>query len=509
MMRNRLITLSLAGSFVVSWLAGGPIETAGGTALAFQPTFTTVPCPPDVTRGIENEMSCGYLKVLEDRANPAGRTIRVFIVRIEPPNGEPAPDPMFCPDCDTDMVQVPNYGGAAGIAERTHRELIIMDPRGVGHSKPALGCPEVASTAGASTWGGAGLRRAFLAATQACHDRLTAKGIDVAAFNLQEIAADAEDLRMAFGIDQWNLITHGTPSSISFEMMRRYPQHIRAVVFDSPEAPQADAFTEAVAATRYAVGQVAEACGADAWCDRHFPDLRGAMNKALRRLDSRPSRSTIEKVPVVIDDATAVRIVRNMFIWNAAGLPRDIYSIRDYGFSGDLEPGAELDACCDPLFYPGYMIYYQLGSIGTFYSILCHDEVPFVDRTALAKAAGARPWYVDAYVHSPYFKACQEWDSGPATGADPHDPVVSDIPTLILHGRFDPFSPLPLIEEAAKTLSRGWVVEFPTLSHNVLASDCGQQIRNAWIVNPTSAPDTSCIPNMQPVAWARPVHPPT
>ncbi len=60
-------------------------------------------------------------------------------------------------------------------------------------------------------------------------------------------------------------------------MMRRYPQHIRAVVFDTPESPQVDVFTEAVTATRYAVGQVADACAAGAWCDRHFPDLRGAM----------------------------------------------------------------------------------------------------------------------------------------------------------------------------------------------------------------------------------------
>ncbi len=343
---------------------------------------------------------------------------------------------------------------------------------------------------------------------QACHDRLTAEGVDVGAYNLAEIAADAEDLRMALGIDQWNLITYGTSSSISFEMMRRYPQHIRAVVFDSPEAPQVDLFTEAVAATKYAVGQVADACAADARCDRRFPDLRGALNQTLRRLHTTPSRSTIEKVPVVIDDATAVRMVRGMFTWNAATLPRDIYSIRDYGLRGDLEPGAEFDACCDPVFFHGYMVYYDLGSIGAFYSILCHDEVPFVDRGALGQAAAGDPWYVGAYIRSPYFKACRAWDMGTSSAADPHDPVVSDIPTLILHGRFDPFSPLPLIQEAARTLSKGWVVDFPTLSHNVLATDCAQQIRNAWIDHPTLAPDTSCIATMPPVEWARPVHPP-
>jgi hypothetical protein len=32
MMRKRLITLFLTGAFVVPWLAGGAIQTAGGTA---------------------------------------------------------------------------------------------------------------------------------------------------------------------------------------------------------------------------------------------------------------------------------------------------------------------------------------------------------------------------------------------------------------------------------------------------------------------------------------------
>jgi len=77
--------------------------------------------------------------------------------------------------------------------------------------------------------------------------------------------------------------------------------------------------------------------------------------------------------------------------------------------------------------------------------------------------------------------------------ADVHQPVRTDIPALILVGRFDPFAPRLLIQEAAETLSKSWIVTAPNWAHNVLGSECGPPVRNAWIGHPTSPPDTSCF----------------
>jgi hypothetical protein len=44
-------------------------------------------------------------------------------------------------------------------------------------------------------------------------------------------------------------------------------------------------------------------------------------------------------------------------------------------------------------------------------------------------------------------------------------------------------------------------VKFPTWSQNVLGSDCGPEVRNGWIDDPTSPPDTSCIADMEPVRF--------
>jgi pimeloyl-ACP methyl ester carboxylesterase len=139
---------------------------------------------------------------------------------------------------------------------------------------------------------------------------------------------------------------------------------------------------------------------------------------------------------------------------------------------------------------------------GLFYSVFCHDELPFIDRAALTQLAAGEAWYEEAYVDSPYFEVCQRWNVQGDDHSQAGTAVTSDIPTLFLIGRFNPFSPRPLVEEAASTFSRSYVVEFPNQSHNVLGLNCGPMVRNAWINNPDAPPDTACVDNLPPVRFA-------
>jgi hypothetical protein len=48
------------------------------------------------------------------------------------------------------------------------------------------------------------------ATIQACRDRLAASGVDLAAYNSTENAADIAELRVALGIGTWNV--YGSPT---------------------------------------------------------------------------------------------------------------------------------------------------------------------------------------------------------------------------------------------------------------------------------------------------------
>src|SRR5450755_4820107 len=100
---------------------------AAPAAGAFRPNFASTPCPDDVTSDVVVAVSCGYLTVLEDRNKPDGRTIQIFVVRIEPPGGTTTPDPVLGLG---HLASQDGYGSMTGAAERTHRIEYLSDPRG-------------------------------------------------------------------------------------------------------------------------------------------------------------------------------------------------------------------------------------------------------------------------------------------------------------------------------------------------------------------------------------------
>jgi pimeloyl-ACP methyl ester carboxylesterase len=520
---RRWFSLLLAGTLVATASTGG--ARAEGP---FTPTLETVQCPSGVVAAEGNAITCGYLTVLENRANPSGRTIRLFVVRAEPLEGKLPPDPMLqigSVPAGRDLGWAARSGEVGAIAGRVN---FVMELRGVGYSEPNLSCPEIERLNAPSTGitlGTPELEPAFLQAVQACHDRLAASGIDLASYNLAEMAADAEDLRIALGIDRWNLITYGTTSSIAFEIMRRYPEHVRTVSFDSPMAPQVDRFTQAVIGTDWAFGQVVRACKGRPACHEAFPHLRAAWREALRGLDAHPSEVLDEDLRIVVDDATAVRQLRNdlalgghfscVVVCDVQTFPLAIYDLKDHGWVNGEPAGRLVDWSGVPPFYVGYDIQWwpsppaflpaaELSQVVS-YSYLCHDEVPFIDQAALAGAAGNRPWYIEAYVQSPYPEICERWNVGQAS-TDAHKPLTSDIPTLMLVGWFDPFSPLPLLKDAAAGLSNSSIVKVAE-GRNVLDSDCTIGIRNAFVDHPGSPPDTRCVGDLPRLRFVPPPPP--
>jgi len=186
--------------------------TAPTAADAFRPRFEAAPCPDDVSGAVVYSISCGYLTALEDRSQPAGRTVRVFVVKIDPPGGTTTPDPMIVVS-DRTFGALPDYGG---LCCRMHRVEYVVDPRGSTHSQPSLDCPEVEAVSPklvALRLGDPANASILREAVQACHDRLVGQGIDLSAYDVAADAADIEDLRVAVGIERWNASRPRTPGA--------------------------------------------------------------------------------------------------------------------------------------------------------------------------------------------------------------------------------------------------------------------------------------------------------
>jgi pimeloyl-ACP methyl ester carboxylesterase len=505
------------GSAHASPSTEGP-ASAGPSKAAADAPFETIECPGDAVRGIALPVTCGYLMVAENRKAAAARQIRLLVVRVRP-EGETSPDPVIA--LGFDFPWTTNFPGVAGLATRVHREVIMLASRGDGRSDPSLVCTELEDTDPAlgtndpSSVVDLMSRDAFMAAVQACHDRLVSDGVDLSAYNLIESAADVEDLRVALGIDEYNLTTSGTSSRVAFEVLRRHSGHLRSVIFDTPSAPHVDMFTEAIVGTRASLAALSAACAVDVECAAAYPDPLEALAKAMARLAANPRHATGSGHDLLLDDVAILRWMRTHLAGD--GFAKVLAAIRQFahGPNASWANAAANDFGSWPILSHGYAegapwdvspgSFNGDFSHGLQYSIACHDQLPYLDRDALIQATEEEPWYRKAYVDSPFPEICELWDVG--TGdRSVMEPVVSSVPTLLLVGHFDPFGVPDLVREAAQSLDTSWVIEFPGHSHNVLGygQGCARTIRNAWIDAPTSAPDTSCLPGIPPVRFQLP-----
>ena len=248
---------------------------------------------------------------------------------------------------------------------------------------------------------------------------------------------------------------------------------------------------------------MAAACRADSACSSRFPDLEQALEAATTALDQRPlSLKAVDAggdaVKLLLDGSMLLRGVRSLLEGEGDALaPAVIYAALD-GQTRLLRHYVTDRLVTQQTYCLGYGVVCDATnviSIGAYLSVLCSDIVPFIDRSALTRRSAGDVAFESVFAQAPWLDACDEWKVPPAD-AVVASPVSTDVPTLILLGRFDPFGAPAVIRPALSGLSRGWVVIDPAAGRNTLADACFQDLRTLWLADPTSPPDTSCVGKM-------------
>ena len=467
----------------------------------------TTDCPDEVALVFVVTPACGYLTVPERWEAPNGKTIRIFVARVDPADGVDADDPMVV--VGETLGGRLEYGGLASLAQRTGRVVYIVDRRGTGLSEPVLRCHEVGAARNAILAVPArdpAATSLLTAALRDCRARLVADGIDIEAYGLLSSARDIEALRTELALPPWNVIGFGSASRLALEVARQSPAGVRSIVLDSPVPAQGPdpAFNAAAAAA--VMARLAELCESDADCGRAHRDVEAELGALIESLRVEPitlhAGATAQASTIVFDDIRASRAIRATLGYEGgrklSSLLRSIRAASDRTIVPD-DPLVRLlteagDACV------GYFPDCTNVEDGSWLGTLCADVVPFMDRPAALSPTAATAWLAPTFEHSPLFAACDAWAVRPA---DPSiaAPVVSDVPALVLVGQFDPYTgPLPELEAALVGLSSATFLEVPNQSYNVFGfNECPRQVRRGWLNDPTAALDTACLADLPPL----------
>lgn len=160
-------------------------------------------------------VQCGYLAAPENRQNPLSRTIKIAYAVVKARDADPQPDPVVFLASGPGASAIDEIGWWSGLPMSQDRDIILVDPQGVGYSGPAMQCPAT-TPIGVSAQDRAPAAGDALAQhrqwAQQCHDLLISQGFEMTAYNSAAHAADLNDLRLALGYPQWNLyaVSYGT-----------------------------------------------------------------------------------------------------------------------------------------------------------------------------------------------------------------------------------------------------------------------------------------------------------
>ncbi|MEW6403078.1 MAG: alpha/beta fold hydrolase [Chloroflexota bacterium] len=478
--------------------------------VAYTPLFENATCPFDEPWGAV--VRCGYLVVPEDRTGDPNHTIRLAVAIFTSQSATPAEPLIFLqggPGADAVQLAADAYDFL--VAPFTpKRDFIIFDQRGTGYSTPALGCDEVTKLYNQDIRGAIHHSTRELVYSNAflsCNGLMQAQGVNLNAYTTVESAADIKDLVTVLGYQKVDLFGASYGTRLAQVMMRDYPEIVNSAILDSVVPVDTSLFSHYPDAVGSGLRNLFINCAIDPECGTAYPNLEVVFWDLVKKLDANPVTVTTSDYPTgtlteTVTGTTVMNIVLGSIKYSPqmiATAPQTIYRFNSGDFSTLVMAQSSM-----PYMFEGM-------SPGLFISMMCHEHVLAASPAELQAAQERQiirdyawlPFYGDV---NDVYKTCASWGStGPWIGEN--DAVVSDIPSLIMTGSYDPTTPPMYAKQIAGQLSHSYYFEFPNLAHTPSFTDdtgCGMDTVLAFLDNPTVEPDRSCMDDSQKIDFVVP-----
>ena len=459
---------------------------------------------------------CGSTVVPLDRANPSlGTTQVAFAVLGRRDESRPSLGTIVGPA----GAAVPVIDLAPRVAAifgplLNRRELLLVDPRGVGRSDP-VACRSLSEMAYGLTPAGE-----LTTAIGACGREL---GPRAGSYGNAAVADDLEAVRAALGIERFDLWGSSYGTYLMTVYAARHPERVRSIVLDSAYPIAYDSWgRDKLAGSRKAIRRV---CARTNACrGRRVLDDVARLAERLRRDPVRfTARAGERRFRLRLDDGALATVVYGggnpLFLGRLPGTVRS-------GLAGDLAPLrrlVETPALGNAATLAGPEASGLEGETA-FLAGACHDfprafsyaDAPAARRSAYEQALaslGPRAFapfspkgWLDAGFERPDW--CLEWPNDP-TATLPLAPgsQLPDLPVLALTGDLDTNTPTSAGRAAAAEYPRSTFVEVPNAGHEAASTTpCAAAVARRFVrtltVDPRACEGTGAPP---PVAGRAPL----
>lgn len=483
----------------------GPDTTAEDDE-GFTPVFEEGDCPESDYYDVDDlDAVCGTVAVPENWDDPGEATVELAVMVLPALSDDPEPDPVVYLEGGPGGDGLSSAGSMAETSWRETRDIILYAQRGAGLSTPSLNCdasddaleeflplePESDEAEELSD-------ELFVE----CRDDLLDQEIDLQQYNSANSAKDLSALRVALGdemgFEEWNLLGSSYGTRLALTALRDEPEGIRTTTIDSVYPPTKDLSVEVGLNAQAAFDNLFARCAADPQCNRDYPDLADRWDALVQQLEDDPVVIEAEAIASDLSGETLIdgdTLVGGMFqMLYISDLVPMLPSIIE-----DLENG-------DFDYFASVLLELAVSnaegiSEGMYTSVQCQEAIPFSDPDAAEEAlATLDPVVARVFDPSQDKEDCEIWGVDPSDPIE-HEPISSDVPTLVMSGAFDPITPESWAAEAAETLTNHWFVVIESGAHGSSLDACGERIVQRFLDDPEEDPTLPCAAESAEINW--------
>ena len=452
----------------------------------------------------EQDIECGIVRVFENRSSESGSLLELNIYVIKSPSAEPASDPIVVLTggpgirAKDDVYTFYDLGPL-----RRNRDIIIVDQRGT-DSRTDL-CPDVNSDRLRLIYSdleSEEIAKGYARRLEICFDNLRDYGRDVDAINNRASALDIRDLRIALGIDQWNVLGVSYGTALGLEVMTIDRDGIRAAVLDSLSPIDIPWDEDATANYYESLVKLSRLCLASFSCSRTYGDLFDLRTRAVESLTANPL-----SFRYFVDVNARARGTSSTGVLNDHDLTYIVGALSYFEQDVNLVPlllQAVLDRDSEIV---SEIVTYQIERLesytaddGTLYAVACGlNDMPDSEVSTVQsdKSETAIPPYDDLRIG--YY--CGLLGLKPL----PKRELLFDrvtMPTLLMSGEYDPVTPPKWGAHVEGLLPNAQHLVFPHGFHSVSSTPCGNTILAQFIDDPERELDVSCADDDDPIVFA-------
>ncbi len=431
---------------------------------------------------------CGTLEVPENPADPEGRKISLHI-GLAPASGRTTePDPVFF------------FAGGPGQAAsetwvmlrpvlnkiRKSRDIVMIDQRGTGQSNKLACSSELAEDLNQEID-----LELIRTETEKCLAELDG---DPRFYTSTIAMGDYNRVRQAMGYDKINImgVSYGTRTAQVY--LREFPETVRTVTLDSVVPMQLALGQEHAPMLDHSVYSVFADCANDETCNALYPGHAEELNELFISLREQPQMISLinpvsgehQEMHLTADTlAVAIRFLSYSSETQAL-IPLLVHEALETGELGRLASQAIL-------VMTGLN---EMLSRGMELSVLCSEDYPAIDFSADYSKTLMGNLFLEIIDLQ-----CKVWPHGEVP-TDFHQPVVSELPVLLMSGERDPVTPPHYAAQAAETYSNSLNLVAKGQAHSVMKNICLRDITTEFIEKGSVEDlDTRCVERIRPAPF--------